>query len=342
MWSALRADSAKRELGALAGSVLRVDEVHAAAIDIVGRVVPYDATCWATVDPGTMLLTGSVTVAFAPSPDEEARFVELEYGGGDANSFAALARRPVPVARLSDLPQREVDRSRRLHEVYRPLGLAHEARAAFLVDGACWGVAGLLREPSSDDFTDPELRFLADVVPVIATATRAALRRAPEEPAEAVGPAVIMVDRDGRVQAVTPAAQSWAAALDEAHGVGVALRAVTTAAVRGAANASVRLRDGSGRWVVLRASPLVGAGAVDQVAVTVEPATPADVTRLLLSAYGLSPREQDVSIEVLAGLSTSDIAEHLFISANTVQDHLKSIFAKVGVRSRRELVARLT
>jgi DNA-binding CsgD family transcriptional regulator len=43
----------------------------------------------------------------------------------------------------------------------------------------------------------------------------------------------------------------------------------------------------------------------------------------------------------MAGRSTADIAAHLFISVNTVQDHLKSIFAKVAVRSRGELVARL-
>ncbi|MGA9310568.1 MAG: LuxR C-terminal-related transcriptional regulator [Pseudonocardiaceae bacterium] len=35
------------------------------------------------------------------------------------------------------------------------------------------------------------------------------------------------------------------------------------------------------------------------------------------------------------------MAGRLFISAHTVRDHLKSVLAKVGVRSRGELVARL-
>jgi DNA-binding CsgD family transcriptional regulator len=62
---------------------------------------------------------------------------------------------------------------------------------------------------------------------------------------------------------------------------------------------------------------------------------------LLLAAYGLTARERDLCREVINGGSPSEIAGRLFISSNTVQDHLKSIFAKVGVRSRGELVARL-
>lgn len=41
------------------------------------------------------------------------------------------------------------------------------------------------------------------------------------------------------------------------------------------------------------------------------------------------------------GLSNPEIAAELTLSPHTVRDHLKAIFAKVGVGSRGELVAKL-
>src|SRR5262249_61844394 len=78
-----------------------------------------------------------------------------------------------------------------------------------------------------------------------------------------------------------------------------------------------------------------------RVAGIVEPPRPAGIYELLMPAYELTPREQDVPRLILQGAATGQIADELVISVHTVRQHLKSIFGKAGVRSRRDLVAKI-
>jgi DNA-binding CsgD family transcriptional regulator len=55
----------------------------------------------------------------------------------------------------------------------------------------------------------------------------------------------------------------------------------------------------------------------------------------------LSRRETQVAEAVALGLSNKHVAERLDISVRTVENHLRSIFAKCGVTTRTQLVARL-
>ena len=64
-------------------------------------------------------------------------------------------------------------------------------------------------------------------------------------------------------------------------------------------------------------------------------------TILGFAALGLTPRESEVALLVLRGASTQAIGAELHLSAYTVKDHLKSIFDKTGVRSRRDLVGQI-
>jgi DNA-binding CsgD family transcriptional regulator len=88
---------------------------------------------------------------------------------------------------------------------------------------------------------------------------------------------------------------------------------------------------------VLHASRLAAPG-LDGIAVIIEEPSPAELAPVLMLAYGLTNQERTLTSLVCRGLSTRELAERLHITANTVQDHLKSIFEKTGVRSRRELV----
>lgn len=50
----------------------------------------------------------------------------------------------------------------------------------------------------------------------------------------------------------------------------------------------------------------------------------------------LSERESEVLARLARGLTNKDIADELFLSVRTVEAHLRSVFAKLGVRSRTE------
>jgi DNA-binding CsgD family transcriptional regulator len=98
------------------------------------------------------------------------------------------------------------------------------------------------------------------------------------------------------------------------------------------------VRGSDGRWYTLHATRT----ANGDVAVLASPAPPGDLVPLLLSGLGLTPAERRVTALVLQGRSTKEIAAELVLSPYTVQDRLKAIFDKAGVRSRRALVAQLT
>lgn len=61
-----------------------------------------------------------------------------------------------------------------------------------------------------------------------------------------------------------------------------------------------------------------------------------------MRAWGLTRREREVARLVIDGRSSEDIAAALFISVHTARDHLKAIYAKVGVGRRQDLAAILT
>ena len=54
-------------------------------------------------------------------------------------------------------------------------------------------------------------------------------------------------------------------------------------------------------------------------------------------AKGLSPREIDVFILLVAGSTTAQISDALFISTGAVRSHTSRIYDKFGVHTRQEL-----
>ena len=106
------------------------------------------------------------------------------------------------------------------------------------------------------------------------------------------------------------------------------------------ASPTVRVRTVSGGWLLVHATHLHGTVDAD-IAVIIEAAHPSRTAPLVLSSLGQTPREAEVALLVLRGASTKTIGAELHLSAYTVKDHLKSIFDKTGVRSRRDLMAQV-
>ncbi len=69
-----------------------------------------------------------------------------------------------------------------------------------------------------------------------------------------------------------------------------------------------------------------------------EMTTPEDLDPDTSRIAGLTDREQGVIALIAEGLKNKQIAERLFISETTVTHHLSSIFSKLGVSDRLELV----
>ena len=148
----------------------------------------------------------------------------------------------------------------------------------------------------------------------------------------------MVVASDGALVSATDGATAWLHLLPgNGSGTADALRSVAHQAIAHPMRpAEVRARAGNGAWVQLRAARFVGE---DRVAVIVEPAHPGRIFELMMSAHGLTAREREVVRLVLEGQSTSQMSSTLSVTPHTVQQHLKSVFDRMGVRSRRELVA---
>jgi len=98
---------------------------------------------------------------------------------------------------------------------------------------------------------------------------------------------------------------------------------------------SARVHLAAGLWLTLRAARIG-----TDIAVTIEESTPAERLDLFTRATALSTRESELLTHLVSGTDTREIASRMFLSEHTVQDHLKSVFAKTQTRSRKALLAR--
>jgi DNA-binding CsgD family transcriptional regulator len=341
--------SVDRALTSLAGADAPFEELGDRCLDVLGDALPFDLAVWFALDPATLLptrfvprfpnssierlnrrLMEAVGVRRAFELQMMRRMMRTEWELDDSLCAGALVGAPGHVATLHGVTGGDPRRSPR-HATYpRGADVEDEARVLFTDAGEAWGMAWLVRR--AQPFDDAERKLLSAVGKRLGAIVRMTfLRAAVRETAAAPDPpGLLLVGEDGRAEDVSPEARhllggdgspDWLPVLRE------------TAAKHGQASLVV---EGAAGSVTVHACRF---GARD--AVIVERARPAQVADRLVRAYGLTPRERDVVGGLSKGWSTRRIAFELDLADYTVQDHLRAVFDKVGVRSRKEVVAKL-
>ena len=345
----------------LSQRVLRdVDVVSRAGLDVetfldealasVNRVVPHVSACVATVDPSTLLLTGTLKFGdLYGQDDHDHEWGLIEYGGLGDTTFLELARRAVPATAVRAV---EPD-SFRLNEFMRPhYGYHDELRLVLRDHGQVWGAIAMFRTAEGPAFDHEDVEFVSALSETMSVGMRLGLlSRLGEAPAASVyGPAVILVDAQDQITQISAGAEQRLAELKiREHqtaptGIISSLVGATRRFARGESKfpPRCRVRSRSGMWLVLHASPMTDRdGLAGDIVITIDEARPPEIVPLVVAAFDLTERERAVTERVLQGLDTKEIAASLHLSAYTVQDHLKSVFDKASVRSRRELISRV-
>lgn len=311
------------------------------------RLIPFDSAWFAMADPATLLFTDAIREEM-PSLATPL-FVEDEFLREDFNKWTELAAGVSHANGLELAAGGDLTASYRFREILEPLGLGDELRASLVADGRCWGFICLHRGLGERSFTAQEAGWMAALAPAMADGLRRSLvAQAAYAGSREVG--VIVLAEDLSLVGISGQAERWLADIADEDwpsgnelppvllGVAGRLRAVEAGASTGVATA--RVRTSSGAWLQVQASRLSGE-AGSQTAVLLAPAGTIELAPLIMEAYSFTRREAEITRLVLSGGSTKEIAAGLQISELTVQQHLKSIFDKAGVRTRRELMAQV-
>jgi DNA-binding CsgD family transcriptional regulator len=341
-------DRCRERLERLSESSLDSEALRQEAVADLQRVIGFDRWCWPLADPETLLpASGLAQHDYVPAVP---RALELECS---TDSFAAkhvLARRPNGAASMSGETGGDLARSSRWDEVMRPVGIGDIAAAACRDALGCWGWIEAYRDHADHPFEDDDLALLESVGPALGSALRRTMYHDGPSPAsDPTGPGIIVLDGSLTPFSWTAAARSWIDAFPGAPilaALGMLPSVIYPAAVTARTGSSVAgahalVQTVDRRWVMIEAAPLEG-DAGEQIVVTLRAATAAETFGRLCRAYALTDWEREVVAALVAGLDTRAITQRLFISRYTVQDHLKAVFRKTGVRSRRELLARFS
>jgi DNA-binding CsgD family transcriptional regulator len=313
----------------------------------IARHVDFQAYAWVLTDPETEV--GADPLADVPTLPELPRLIRLKYST-EVNRWTGLT---ASVACLHAVTDGHLERALVWRQLWSKYQVSDVASVVFRDRFGCWAFLDLWRTGAAPPFAAAEVDYLAAIAPKITHRLRllqAANFDAANPIRERPGPVVMVLspelevraqsaDTDAYLRALVPAEGDRRPIPAGAYNVGAQLIARELGVDDHPPRARVCLSPGT--WLSLSAARMTGplAAAAD-IAVTVEPVSATERMDLFSRAHGLSRREAELLAALSRGSDTRDLASRLHVSENTIQDHLKSIFAKTGARSRGALLAR--
>lgn len=336
-------DAASARIRQLARTGLDTHAFFEAAGETLTRAVPVGGAppFWNTIDPTSHLIT---SVHFnGDCFFDLAGQLEWEYFAEDVNKTSDVLVSECGVQTLHEVTGGSPERSAVFCEYLRPHGIEQEAALALRAStGEAWGTLRLNRSPGQPWFDVRELEFLRSLAsPLAEGVQRGLLLGEALDPDWPDAPGLVVMGAGLSVESASPEAERW---LDELSGESGRVPAVVLSVASRVGSAGTddgppvaRLRADTGRWFLLHGTSMT-TQAGRRTAVIIQPVARARIASVLMAAYGLSHREREITRLVLVGRSTAHIADELVLAPVTVQQHLKSIFAKTGVHSRRDLV----
>ena len=321
-----------------------------ALIEEIRRLVSFDAYAWLLTDPETEV--GSAPLADVPALPDLPRLIRAKYLTTD-NRWNTLDGTE---ATLREATAGASGVSGAWRDVLSTLGVDDVASLVFRDQYGCWGWLDLWRMGDARPFSAGEKAVLAAIATPVTAILRRCQGRTFEKPTslpERSGPVVLVLSSHLEVRAQTPDTERYLRALIPPDGDGrpIPAGAYNVAAQLLAVEAGVdhhqpsaRVHLTGGGWMTLRAARVRAPRPTDEedIAVTIEPTSPAERLTLFARSHALSPRETELLERLAQGVDTRTLAQDLFVSEHTVQDHLKAIFAKTGARNRRTLLSRVS
>jgi DNA-binding CsgD family transcriptional regulator len=345
---------ARKRLGAVISEPLDARSLRLQVLAVLREVIDFDAYVWLLTDPVTTV--GAAPLADVPCLPELPALIKAKYAT-TVNRWTILHMQRSPAATLSEATTGEPQRSLMWRDVLCRYGIGDVASVVFADQFGCWGFLDLWRNSAGGAFGPADVGFLAAASAPLATALRHCQARTFLDPATQhrpdLGPVVLTLDDDLRITSRTAASRGWLDALlppraDEraipasVYNVAAQLLAVEQGVDAHPAAARAHLADGF--WLALRAARLAPdeppASGAATIVVTLEESSAGQRIELFGRAFGLSAREFELLGLLATGSDTRRMAREMSLSEHTIQDHLKSIFAKTGAHDRVTVLSR--